>query len=108
MKSIVYVTFDSEVEARDVAKTVVRERLAACANMVPGMTSFYWWQNNLEEGQEIIVLFKTRKSLVEQLIHRIKELHSYEVPCIVALDMSGGNPDFLNWIEEETALQENS
>jgi len=99
----VYMTAPSAEEARRIGRILVEERLAACVNVIPGMTSLYWWQGKIEEGQETVLIGKTRQDLVDRLTTRVKALHSYTVPCVVALPILGGNPDFLRWIGEETA-----
>ena len=98
----VYMTASSLDEAKRIGRALLVERLAACTNILPGMTSFYWWQGKIDEGQETVLIAKTREELVERLTARVKALHSYSVPCVVALPMIGGNPDFLKWIEDET------
>jgi periplasmic divalent cation tolerance protein len=98
-----YVTAGSRDEALSIGRTVVQERLAACANVVDGMTSIYWWQGALEQAVEAMLILKTRAELVERLIERIRQLHSYDCPCVVALPVAAGNPDYLDWIARETA-----
>jgi periplasmic divalent cation tolerance protein len=98
----VYMTAASPEEARRIGRTLVEERLAACANIIPGMMSFYWWQGKIDEGQETVLIAKTREELVPQLTARVKSLHSYTTPCVVALPILGGNADFLQWITDET------
>jgi periplasmic divalent cation tolerance protein len=97
-----YVTAGSRDEALSIGRTVVQERLAACANVLDGMTSIYWWQGALEQAGEAALILKTRAELVERLIARIRELHSYECACVVALPIAAGNPDYLDWIARET------
>ncbi len=99
---LVYVTCGDEDEARRIGRTLVEERLAACANVIGGMKSIYWWQGAVQEDGETILIAKTKQGLVDRLSARVKELHSYDVPCIVALSIAGGNPDFMQWIEDET------
>jgi periplasmic divalent cation tolerance protein len=99
---LVYVTAAGEAEAELIAREVVTRRLAACANIVPGMRSLYWWRNKLESARETVLLLKTTDALAEPLVAAVKQLHSYETPCVVILPLSGGNPDFLRWIEAET------
>ncbi len=99
---LVYMTCSSEEEARRIGRTLVEERLAACANVVAGMRSCYWWQGEVQEDEEAVLIAKTRAALVDRLSARVKELHSSDVPCIVALALDGGNPDFLKWIEDQT------
>jgi periplasmic divalent cation tolerance protein len=99
----VYVTARDEAEARDIARTVVKERLAACANMPGGIESFYWWDGRLCEDREAALVLKTTETVRAELVRRIKELHSYEIPCIVCLPIDDGNPEFLDWIRSETS-----
>jgi periplasmic divalent cation tolerance protein len=101
----VYMTAATPEEARRIGRALVEERLAACVNIIPGMTSFYRWQGNIDEGRETVLIAKTRQALVERLTARVKALHSYAVPCVVALPILGGNPDFLQWIGEETTAR---
>ncbi len=94
----IYVTTKDMEEATKIARTLVTEHLAACANIVPGMTSIYLWENKLQEEGEVLLFLKSNVSLVEKCIQRIKELHSYEVPCIVCYESKNGNPDYLDWV----------
>jgi periplasmic divalent cation tolerance protein len=100
--SLCYVTAGSRAEALAIARTVVEERLAASANVLDGVTSIYWWQGALEQASEAVLILKTRTELVERLTARIRELHSYECPCVVALSVFAGNPQYLDWIAAET------
>lgn len=99
---IVYVTCCSIDEADKIGKQIVKERLCAGVNIIEGMHSFYWWKGKLEEARECVLIAKTKDVLVDKVIKRIKELHSYECPCIIALSIEEGNPDFLDWIKKET------
>ena len=100
--TMIYVTTSSPQEALRIGRAVVADRLAACANVLPGITSVYRWQGEVQEDGETALILKTRSDLVERLTTRVKELHSYDCPCVVALPIAGGNPDFLQWIAEET------
>lgn len=100
---LVYVTTSGEGEAETIGRAVVEERLAACANIIPGMRSIYWWQGQIDRGDEAVLILKTRAELVARLTERVKALHSYTVPCVVALPIQAGNTAFLDWIEAETA-----
>ena len=100
---LVYATAGDVAEAERIGRTLVSERLAACANVLPGMRSIYWWQGKMEEGAEAVLILKTAAARLDMLVARLKALHSYECPCIEALPIEGGNPDFLAWIERETA-----
>jgi periplasmic divalent cation tolerance protein len=99
---LVYITTSDLDEARRLAQSIVERRLAACANILPQMQSFYWWEGALEESSECVLLFKTRRSLVPALTDAIKAEHSYDCPCVLELPIQGGNRDFLAWIDNET------
>jgi periplasmic divalent cation tolerance protein len=98
----IYITTSSEAEARKIAEAVVADRLAACANIVPGMKSIYHWQGKLEQGSETILIFKTRAGLFQAVEARVKELHSYSTPCIVSLPLTNVSDGFMQWILAET------
>ena len=100
--TLVYVTAPSRDEAMKIARAAVEERLAACANVLGPMTSMYWWEGKVQEEGEVSFILKTRADLVPALTQRIKALHSYTCPCVVALPVAAGNPDFLAWIDAET------
>ena len=97
-----YVTTEKLDEAWRIGQALVTERLAACANVLPGMQSCYMWEGKLTQSNECVLILKTRESLVDRATARIKTLHSYSIPCVVALPILGGNPDFLAWIGRET------
>jgi len=99
---LVYVTVGSEAEAERIARGILELKLAACANILPGMRSLYWWQGKLESAAETVLLLKTTSELADRATAEIERLHSYDVPCVVTLPVTGGNPDFLRWIEAET------
>jgi len=106
--TMIYITASSREEALRIGRHVVADRLAACANVLPGITSVYRWQGEVQEDGETALILKTRSGLVERLTARVKELHSYDCPCVVALPITGGNPDFLQWIAEETVHQQSA
>ena len=99
----VYVTAASAEQAKTIGEALVQERLVACANILAPMSSIYWWQGEIQRDTEAVLIAKTRAELVERVIARVKALHSYTVPCVVSLAIEQGNPDFLGWIEAETA-----
>jgi periplasmic divalent cation tolerance protein len=100
--TLLYVTSGSEEEALRIGRTLVEARLAACANVVPGTTSVYWWEGAVQQEAEALLIVKTRAALVETVTARIQALHSYDCPCVLALPIAGGHQPFLDWIEEET------
>ena len=99
----VYVTVPTETLAQKIAGAVVTERLAACANIIPGMKSLYRWQGKIEQRDEVVLVLKTQDKLFQAVEARVKTLHSDETPCIVALPLTAGNADFIQWIQTETS-----
>ena len=100
-------TAGSIEEANNIGQRLVEQNLAACENLLENMTSIYKWEDKLEEGQEVVMIAKTRKSLMPKLIETVNRLHSYDCPCILELPIQGGNPDFLKWILGETDVKYN-
>jgi periplasmic divalent cation tolerance protein len=100
--SFCYVTAGSREEAVAIGRALVEERLVACANVLDGMTSIYWWQDQIEEADEAVLIVKTRAELVDAVVARVEELHSYDCPCVVALPVGGGHPAYLQWIADQT------
>ena len=99
---MLYVTTRDRDEARKIAETLVEERLIACGNILDGMESVYWWNGKIDRSNEAVLLAKTDRRNVDLVTARIIELHSYETPCVVALPIAGGNPEYLAWIENES------
>ena len=99
----VYMTVGSFEEAKSIGQILVGQNLAACVNLLENMTSIYKWEEKLEESQEVIMIAKTRKTLMPKLIEKVNSIHSYDCPCILELPVQGGNSDFLSWIESQTA-----
>jgi periplasmic divalent cation tolerance protein len=97
----VYATFGSEEEARRIARMVVEEKLAACANVLAPCFSVYRWQGRIEEAAEVPAIFKTRVDAAGRLIERIRALHSYEVPAAVVWPIADAVPDYARWVAEE-------
>jgi periplasmic divalent cation tolerance protein len=95
---IVLCTVPDETTARRVATTLVEERLAACVNIVPGLTSVYRWQDAVESAAEQLLIIKTGTSVYPRLEDRIRALHPYELPEIIAVSPAGGLPDYITWI----------
>lgn len=98
----IYVTAKDTAEAKRIAETVVEERLAACANVLGSVESVYRWEGKVCEDDEVALLLKTSNERKAELIERIKQLHSYDCPCVVCLPIADGNQDFLKWIADET------
>ncbi|QHD65889.1 divalent cation tolerance protein CutA [Sphingobium yanoikuyae] len=100
---LVYSLFGSAERARAVTRTLVEERLAACANILGPCTSIYEWQGKVEEGAEVPVLFKTSADRRDALMARIAQLHDYDVPAILALPVDAAHPPFAAWGAEQLA-----
>lgn len=101
-KNLVYITAGSLEEARAIGKELVSKRLAACVNIIDKMNSIYWWDGEIQDEKEVIIIAKTRESLVTQLIDVVKSLHTYVCPCILSMEIIDGYKPFLDWIGEET------
>ena len=98
---IALITTSNEEEAVHISRTLVEERLIACANRIP-VRSMYRWKGKIENDQEVMLICKTTEEHLDKLIKRIKELHSYDVPEIVAIPVVGGSDDYIKWVEEST------
>jgi periplasmic divalent cation tolerance protein len=102
MNYVTAITTAPQDKSAEIAESMVKDRNAACANIVPGVTSYYWWKGKLEKDSEDMIFFQTRGDLKEDFIKKLKSVHPYEVPKIIFYDIKGGNPDYLNWIGKET------
>ena len=100
--SLVYITTPDKADALRIGRLLVEERLCACVNVLDGMTSVYHWQGAVEESSEAVLIGKTRSELVDRVIARVQELHSYDCPCVVSWPMEAGNADYLRWLRDET------
>jgi periplasmic divalent cation tolerance protein len=96
----VYITTKDREEARKIGEDLVQSRLAACVNIIDGMETIYRWKGEVETGTECILIAKTTYSNVARVTERIKEIHSYEVPCVISLNLAEqeGNEEYLNWL----------
>ncbi|WP_119165514.1 divalent-cation tolerance protein CutA [Algihabitans albus] len=99
---LLYVTAETAGEAKAIGGALVAARLAACANVIEGMTPIFWWNGQVQEGSEAVLIAKTRTDLVPAATRLIVEAHSYELPCVVALPIEAGHQPFLDWIGRET------
>ena len=98
----VYTTWPTAVEAEAAGRTLVERRLAACVNILPGMTSIYRWQGALERGEEAVMIIKTRASLADEVSKAVKGLHSYETPAILVMPLDSVEKSYLGWLLAET------
>ena len=102
MAAIVYTTIDNMHDAKKIARTLTKEKLVACVNIIPKIESVYRWKGKIEEDNECILIAKTIDKNVKKTIQKIKELHTYELPDIIVLPIIGGLKDYLNYIQDET------
>ena len=96
---LVMATASSEEEARGIGKSLVEEHLVACANIVSGVRSLFFWGGNFCDEEEVLLIMKTRQTLLSDVVKRIKALHSYDVPEVIALPILGGSEDYLEWVK---------
>lgn len=99
---VLFVMAGAESEAKQIARTLVEENLAACVNIVGPVQSIYRWQGAIEDATEYLLIIKTRTSLYQKVEQRITELHSYEVPEIIAFALASGADNYINWIKNST------
>ena len=104
MFSIVMVTSPIG-EGKKLARYCVEKRLAACANVISNGASIYWWNGEIEEASEDVVLFKTKTSIVKDLIASVKKIHPYDTPEIISLPIESVDNDYATWIERETSIR---
>jgi len=98
---MVMVTAGDDEEAQLIARSLLESRKVACANIIPGMKSLYWWQEKIDRASESLIFLKTSRRLLDEVITLVKEIHSYEVPEIIALPIIAGNEDYLKWLSGE-------
>jgi periplasmic divalent cation tolerance protein len=104
---MVYITTKDKQEAKSIGKNLVKERLAACVNIIDNMESIYWWEGEVVEDTEAILIAKTPYHNVDELTQRVKELHSYECPCLISLQFTEqeGNEEYQKWLLENSQKQ---
>lgn len=104
--SVVLVTTPDEETAVRLAESLVGERLAACANLVPGVRSIYRWEGEIADDREVLMVLKTRTGRLDALRRRVVELHPYDTPEVIALDVSGGARDYLDWVVDSVTASD--
>ena len=101
---ILYCTVPDQHTAETIAKSLVKEKLAACCNIVPGLKSIYRWEKRVQSDDELLLIIKTRFTLYSEIEKKIKDLHPYTVPEIIALPLINGSLEYLNWMDENVRL----
>ncbi len=99
---LIYITAANSKEAKEIATALVEDRLVACVNIIDNVTSIYRWSGELKHENEVIMIAQTIRPNVNSVIERVKKMHSYEVPEILSVPITTGNPEFLNWVYEST------
>jgi periplasmic divalent cation tolerance protein len=97
---IILVTAKDKAEAEKVSQSLLKERLIACANIINPVTSFFHWSGKIDRAEECLIVMKSRADLFAQVVERVKGLHSYEVPEILALPIVDGSEAYLGWMGE--------
>jgi len=99
---VIYITTGSISEAKKIGHTLVEEKLVACSNIISPIHSIYNWQGKICDDKEALMILKTKKKLFKQIVKRVEELHSYDVPEIIAMPIIEGSSKYLSWVNEET------
>jgi len=102
MNLVIFVTAANKKEAEKIASSLVKEKLAACVNIIENVNSLFWWQGKVDSAKEALLVIKSRGALMNKLIKKVKSLHSYKVPEIIALPIVSGDKKYLKWINEST------
>lgn len=100
MYVVIFVTSANKEEAEKIASGLIQEKLAACVNIIENVRSIFWWQGKADNACEVLLVIKTRRQLMNKLMKKVKSLHSYEVPEIIALPIISGDKKYLKWIDE--------
>ena len=98
---VLLVTTSNSDEAHRIANELLNRKKAACVNIVPGVSSLFWWQDKIDSAQENLLIIKTKASVLDEVVGLVREIHSYSVPEIIALPIVGGNQDYLEWVGRE-------
>lgn len=100
MYQVIFVTVPNKKEAEKIAGSLLKHRLAACVNIIPGITSVYRWKGGIEKSKELLLVIKTSKNKTDNLIKLVKKEHPYDIPEIISLPITKGNKDYLRWISD--------
>lgn len=100
MHIVIFITTKNVKEADKIAAKLVKNKLIACANIIKGVKSIFWWQKKIDKANEVLLILKTKKSCFKRIVKTVTLLHSYDVPEIIALPIVDGNRDYLKWITE--------
>ncbi len=101
MYAFVYITTSGKEESRNIGKMLVSEKLTACVNIVPSIESIYLWKGKIEDDEESLLIAKTKQENIDKIIKRVKEIHSYDTPAILAIPIIEGSKDYLDYVDSE-------
>jgi periplasmic divalent cation tolerance protein len=100
MHIVIFVTTSNRKEAKRIAEGLLKNKLAACVNILDKIESFFWWQGKVDKAKEVLLIIKSRKEKLPRIIKLVKSIHSYQVPEIIAIPISGGYKPYLRWIDD--------
>lgn len=98
---VIFVTASTRAEADRIAEVLLKERVAACVNIIPGVSSLFWWNGTIDSANENLLIIKTKASRIKEVVRLVKANHSYQVPEIISTPIISGNMDYLRWIDRE-------
>lgn len=104
--AVILITTSQDEESQLIARVLLEQKVAACVSIIPQVSSLFWWQKSIEQESESLLVVKTRIELINEIIRLVKEVHSYDVPEIIAIPIIGGNHDYLEWVDREVAPEE--
>lgn len=103
MLSVCFVTVPSREVGIRIGRLLVNGKAAACVNVIPQVTSIYEWEGKVQEDQELLLMIKTRRQAVEDVIRLVRENHPYTCPEVISMDIAGGHSAYLNWVLSQTS-----
>jgi periplasmic divalent cation tolerance protein len=103
---VLFITTGADEEAQLISRVLLEQKKAACVNIVPEVSSLFWWQSKIDSSRESLLVVKTKASLVDEVVQLVKRIHSSDVPEVIALPIVGGSRDYLDWIGKELEEEE--
>ena len=100
MYIVIFITAANKIEAKKISSLLIKNKLAACVNIIKGVESLFWWKNKVDMGKEVLLVVKSKKEKLDKIIKLVKSVHSYQVPEIIAMPIIGGLKEYLDWINE--------
>ena len=100
---VLFITTGTQEEAERISRVLLEQRKAACVNIVPQVSSRFWWQGKLDSAEESLLIIKTKASLLDEIVNLVREMHSYDVAEVIALPIVGGNQAYLDWVDREVS-----